>query len=90
MLLRSKPLRRVQPPRCEACGILPYQCPTCEDFCCKCPVPWAAQKTKGISPRAHYDHDGKPYRARFIDGNEHQSFPSEEEDLLWLIEGGLA
>ena len=79
---------RVQPPVCQSCGTLPRPCPTCDDYACKCPVPWLALKTKGtIVPRAHYDKSGLPYRARFIDGFEHSSYVQESDDLKWLIEG---
>lgn len=82
---------RVQPPRCPGCNRLPWPCPTCNDYCCNCPVPFLAQRTKQqhIMPRAHYAPSGRPYGVQFLDGYEHQSYPDEEADILWLIEVGV-
>ena len=80
---------RVQPPRCSSCNRIPWTCPTCSDFCCACPVPFLAQRTKKnhrIMPRTHYDYNGRPYGVQFIDGYLHEQYASEEEDVLWLIE----
>lgn len=38
----------------------------------------------------HYNKQGKPYSAQFIDGYAMESYPTDDEDLNWLIEGGLA
>lgn len=82
---------RFKPPRCEACGREPWLCPTCGDYQCACPAPWTLllpKKKQRYMPRAHYDRDGRPYRAQFIDGYNHDTYPSEAADLKWLIEGG--
>ena len=85
---------RFQPPVCQDCGYLPWDCPTCGDYQCNCSAPWTvptAKQPKRMRQRQHYAPDGTPYKAAFIDGYELLPFPTEEEDEEWLtaiIESG--
>lgn len=82
---------RVTPPRCTTCSRDPWLCPSCGDFQCACPNPYLVQLTNPprLIPRVHYQKNGKPYPMQYVDGYEPGPYPTEEEDLTWLIEGGF-
>lgn len=84
---------RVQPPRCRGCGFTPWLCPSCGDYQCACAAPWTVQSAterkasrKQMRLRQHYDPDGAPYQAHFIDGYELLPFPTEDEDEAYLAD----
>lgn len=93
-------ITRIQPPVCTKCGAKPWLCESCGDYQCRCIVPWLAvilkeAREKGkrgprILVHVHYDKLGQPYPAQFIDGYEFEDYPSEEDDMSWLIEGGFS
>ena len=79
---------RVQPPRCELCGATPTLCGSCGDYACRCPLPWMAinRKKYKIIPRVHYQRNGRPYPPP---AGFDPSYPDEDADIKWLIEGGF-
>ena len=48
------------------------------------------EKKPRLMGSKHYDKDGEPYKPNFIDGYVMEDYPSEEEDLQWVEEGGVA
>lgn len=81
---------RIIPILCPFCETTPTLCGSCGDYQCRCVVPWLGQRSKGkkILVRVHYDISGKPYRPQFLGGYE-EDYPTDDEDLRWLIEGGI-
>lgn len=86
----------VKPPFCTDCGREPWDCPSCGSYRCACPNPFQVQAVKDGAKKPklmgskHYDKNGKPFGAQFIDGYVPEDYPDDDEDLLWLIEGGLS
>lgn len=39
--------------------------------------------------RVHYDKNGNTYKPQFIDGYIPENYPTEDEDVKWLIQGGF-
>lgn len=55
-LLKPDPQRLDDDGRCQNCGRIAWDCPTCGAPCCACKTPWAG------GHRQHYHADGWPYR----------------------------